>query len=181
MRVETTVVNIDREKSSRTGKSALPGIFPEKFVLTKANAPAVAACFGRKWQSKFLSTLLLSNPGGLTKEQITGALLDAGYQPNGGLKAGQTLIGAALARFMQHFNGVKSQQVDAFKTCTITEKEGRVIMTSTRALPVLDIVSHIEAKNVGIVRAKNIPAKNIPAKNIPAKNIPTKNIPTKNV
>ena len=181
MKVETTVVNINYEKGSRRGKSALPGIFPEGFVLTKCNAPAVAAYFGKKWQSKFLSTLLLSNPEGLTKEQMTGALLDAGYMPNGGLKVGQTLIGAALARLVQHLNGVRSGQVIAFKSCTIVEKDGKVIMTSTRALPVLDIVSHIEAKNVGIVRAKNIPAKNIPAKNIPAKNIPAKNIPAKNI
>ena len=173
MEVKTTVVNIDHEKGNRTGKSALPGIFPANFTLTKSNAPAVAACFGRKWQSKFLSTLLLSNPEGLTKEQITGALLDTGYRPNRGLKAGQTLIGAALARLVQHINGVRSGQVKAFRSCTIVEKEGRVIMTTTRKLPVLD-VSHI--KTAGIVRAKNIPAKNIPAKNIPAKNIPAKNV-----
>ena len=166
MKVETTVVNINHEKGSRRGKSALPGIFPENFVLTKGNAPAVAASFGRKWQSRFLSTLLLSNPKGLTKEQMTGALLDAGYRPNGGLKVGQTLVGAALARLVQHLNGVRSGQVEAFKTCQIVEKENKIIMTSTRKLPILD-VSHIEAKNVGIestktkiVRAKNIPAKN---------------------
>jgi len=160
MKVETTVVEKSSiEKSSRTGKSALPGIFPEKFILTKANAPAVAAYFGRRWQSKFLSTLLLSNPQGLTREQITGALLDAGYKPER-LKEGQTLVGAAFARFVQHFRGVKSQQVDAFKTCTIAEKGGKVVMTSTRVLPVLD-VSHIPGKNVGVVRAKNVPAKNV--------------------
>ena len=171
MKVETTVVNINYEKGSRRGKSALPGIFPANFVLTKCNAPAVAAYFGRKWQSKFLSTLLLSNPEGLTKEQMTGALLDAGYMPNGGLRGGQTLVGAALARLVQHLNGIKSRQVEAFKSCTIAEKEDKIIMTSTRKLPVLDIVSHIEAKNVGIenttkiVRTKNSTAKNILAKN----------------
>ena len=172
MKVETTVVNINYEKGSRRGKSALPGIFPANFTLTKSNAPAVAAYFGKKWQSKFLSTLLLSNPGGLTREQITGALLDAGYKPSGGLRAGQTLIGAALARLVQHLNGVRSQQVGAFKTCQIVEKENKIIMTSTRELPVLD-VSHIEAKTAGIVRAKNIEAKTagiVRAKNIPAKN-----------
>ena len=93
MEVKTTVVNIDHERGSKRGRSALPGIFPAKFILTKGNAPAVAAYFGKKWQSKFLSTLLLSNPEGLTKEQMTGALLDAGYRPNGGLKVGQTLVG----------------------------------------------------------------------------------------
>ena len=171
MKVETTVTNIDHEKGNRRGKSALPGIFPANFVLTKSNASAVAASFGKKWQSKFLSTLLLSSPEGLTKEQITGALLDTGYRPNGGLKAGQTLIGAALARLVQHINGVRSGQVKAFKSCVIVEKEGRVIMTTTRKLPVLD-VSHIdEAKSARIknttkiVRAKNSTAKNIPTKN----------------
>jgi hypothetical protein len=139
MNIQNVVAVAVAAKNASGSKSALPGTFPEDFCLDpKVNGTKTLAWL--KSQSKFLSAILLSSPDGISPLELAGILRDSGYTT----KAGDSSDKAAMKRCDSHFNGIKSQQIPAFKNCAISEKDGKWYMTATKGMAVMTIPTEIQ-------------------------------------